>query len=152
VERAFNRSRGRAARQAIVDGVDQHADAKHVRTQDEFLALVVAYLAGAGEEVDRLEPFGVGRLDFAHEGMQVLDQGLHDLFQARVRDRFPALHNNVGQVFFGDVGHSIPPFAVAAKNWSDMGIRPRPAEINRSKKPNDRAVPPSPPAEVGRMT
>ncbi len=31
------------------------------------------------EEADRLRPFGLGRLDVAHEGVEVLDEGLHHL-------------------------------------------------------------------------
>jgi hypothetical protein len=45
-----------------------------VGQQDELLALVVALLAGLGEEIDRREPFGAGRPHFADEGMQVLER------------------------------------------------------------------------------
>ena len=71
-----------------------------------------------------------GRLDVAHEGVQVLDQRSHDLAQARIGNVLPALEHDVGQVFFGDVGHWLPlvnaPLLVAAVRrsprngcWSD---------------------------------
>ena len=46
-----------------------------------------------------------GRLDVAHEAVQVLDQRLHDLPQARIGNVLPALERDVGQVVFGHVGH-----------------------------------------------
>ena len=45
------------------------------------------------------------RLDVAHEAVQVLDQRLHDLAQARIGDVLPALQRHVGEVVFGYVGH-----------------------------------------------
>ncbi len=105
VERSLNRARGRFARPAMVDRIDQHAHAQHVRGEDEFLPLLRAQLAGAGEPIDRGRPFGLGRLDVAHEPVEVLDQGLHDLPQARIGNVLPALQRDIGQVVFGHIGH-----------------------------------------------
>jgi len=83
------------------------------RRQNEFLPLVVAHLAGAGEPVDRREPFGRRRLDVAHEAVQMLDRGHHHLAQPRVGDIAPALGGEIGQVGFGHVrrflGHRVLP-------------------------------------------
>ena len=106
VERAFDRGRRRAAVEPVIEGIDQHADAHDVGEQDELLPLVVALLADAGEEIDRRRPFGLGRLDVAHEGVEVLDEGLHDLLEPRVGYRLPALEHDVGQVLFGHIGHA----------------------------------------------
>ena len=103
----FDRGRRRPARQPVVQGVDQHADAHDVGEQDEFLPLVVALLADPGEEIDRGRPFGLGGLDFANEGVGVLDEGLHHLAQPRVRHRLPALADDIGQILLGHIGHGI---------------------------------------------
>ena len=95
----------RSARPAMIDRVDQHAHAEHVRGEDEFLPLLRAQLAGAGEPIDRDRPFRLRRLDVAHEAVEMLDQGLHDLAQARIGNVLPALQRDVGQVVFGYVGH-----------------------------------------------
>ncbi len=41
----------------VVDGIDQHRDAQHVREQNEFLPDRRAFLARACQEVDRHFPF-----------------------------------------------------------------------------------------------
>jgi hypothetical protein len=110
VERPLHRRRRRAARQAVVDGIYQHGDAEHVRRQDEFLALVVAHLAGAGQPVDGGEPFRLRRLDLADEGVEVLDKRRHHLPEPRVRDVLPALQRNLSEVLFGHVCHRSLPF------------------------------------------
>ena len=69
---------------AVVDEVDQHRHAERVRHQDELLALVVAPVADLGEEFHPGEPFLLGRPHLAHEGVQVLDEALHHLLEARV--------------------------------------------------------------------
>jgi hypothetical protein len=91
----------------MIDRVDQHAHAQHVRGEDEFLPLLRAQLAGAGEPIDRSRPLRLRRLDVAHEAVQVLDQRLHDLAQARIGDVLPAFQRHVGEVVFGYVGHVI---------------------------------------------
>ena len=68
-------ARGRAAWAAIVDGVDQHAHAQHVGGEDEFLPLLRAQLAGAGEPIDRGRPIPTASArSRAREAMHVLDQ------------------------------------------------------------------------------
>ncbi len=70
-------------------------------SEDELLALVVALVADRGQELDRLEPFGAGRLHFADEAVQVLDRRLHHLAQARVGNVLPALQHGFGELFAG---------------------------------------------------
>ena len=89
----------------MIDRVDQHAHTQYVRGEDEFLPLLGGQLAGAGEPIDRGRPFRLRRLDLAHETVQVLDQRLHDLAQARIGDVLPALQRYIGEVVFGYVGH-----------------------------------------------
>jgi hypothetical protein len=74
MEWSFDGGRRCAGLEAIVDRVDQHAHAHDVGKQDDFLPLLVGHLSAAGDEVDRLEPLGAGRLDVAHERMQMLDE------------------------------------------------------------------------------
>jgi hypothetical protein len=94
---------------AVVDVVDQHADAHHVGGEDELLAFVVALVPDRGEELDRLEPLLAARLHLGHEGMQVLDRRLHHLAQARIRDVLPALQYGFRKVVAGDKGHGSLP-------------------------------------------
>jgi hypothetical protein len=101
----------------MIDRVNQHAHAQHVRGEDEFLPLLRGQLAGAGEPIDRGCPFRLRRLDVAHEAVQVLDQRLHDLAQARIGDVRPALQRHVGEVVFGYVGHGHLLEAVVPACW-----------------------------------
>jgi len=105
MERAFDRARRRAVLLSMIDCVDQHAHTEYIRHQNEFLALVVAHLAGAGEEIDGRGPFGRGRLDLAHEGVGVLHQSLHHLLEPRIGYIAPSLAHDVGQGLFGHVRH-----------------------------------------------
>src|SRR5262249_16544744 len=98
---------------AMIDRVHHHAHAQHVRGEDEFLPLLRAQLAGTGEPIDRRRPFGLGRLDVAHEAVQMLYQRLHDLSQARIGDVLPPLHRDIGQIVFGHVGHGWLLFLIA---------------------------------------
>ena len=68
----------------MVDRVDERRDAEHIRKEDELLALVVAYPAGARQEPDRRHPFVHGRLDLVHGRMKMSDERGHDLLQARI--------------------------------------------------------------------
>ncbi len=83
-ERAEHRGLGRAFRHRMVDRVDQHGDAERVGQQDELLALVVAHVPGAGQEIDAVFPFLLGRADLADEGMKVAHQRFADLLDARI--------------------------------------------------------------------
>ena len=42
---------------------------------------------------------------FVHEAVQMLDQRLHDLPQARIGNVLPALKHHIGEVVFGHIGH-----------------------------------------------
>ena len=123
MERPLDRARRRAGVQAVVDRVHQHAHAEHVGHQDEFLAFAGAQMTGTGEEVDRREPLGVGRLDLAHERMQVLDGGAHDLPQPRVGNGGPALADDVGEVLFGHIRHGCLPDSGDVL-WSRSNVPP----------------------------
>jgi len=91
----------------VIDAVHQHAHPEHVGSEDELLALVRTQLAGAGEPVDGGHPFLLGRLDLAHEGMQMRDQRAHDMAQPRVGNGLPALAHDIGQVRLGHEWHDI---------------------------------------------
>ena len=58
----------------MIDRIDQHRHTERVGKQNELLPLVVAFLAGRGEELDAGKPLGFGQLDLAHERMQVPDE------------------------------------------------------------------------------
>src|SRR5215218_5190191 len=84
VERPEHGRVGRHRRRPVVDGVDQHGHPEHVREQDELLAGVVALLPGGGQEPDGPLPLLEGRLDLAHEPVQVPDQAAQDLPEPRI--------------------------------------------------------------------
>jgi hypothetical protein len=105
MKKAFDRRRRRRlALQAMVDRINEHADAKHIGRENEFLALIAAHLAGAREPIDRRRPFRLGRLDLADEGVKMRDQRRHDLAQTRIGNIGPALLDDIGQILLGDVG------------------------------------------------
>jgi nucleotide-binding universal stress UspA family protein len=107
VERAEDRGLGAALRLVVVHRHGEHRQAQHVGQQDEFLPLVVALLAGAGEEVDALEPLGLGQLHLAREGVQVLHQAGHDLLQPRIGRVGEPGHDGLGDVVLGEVAHAV---------------------------------------------
>src|SRR6266436_7144533 len=90
-----HRGLGGAFRHRMVDRIDQHGDAERVGQQDEFLALVVAHVAGASEEVDAVFPFLLGRAHLAHEGMEVPHQRVADLFDARIGRALDPLEHRI---------------------------------------------------------
>src|SRR4029079_14274489 len=93
VERTLHRGFGHALLRLVVDEIHQHRDAERVRYEDELLALVVAHVAGVGEEFDSRHPLVRRRAHFAHEGVQVLDQARHHFLEARIfRVLDPAQH------------------------------------------------------------
>ena len=104
VERAEHGRLGRDAELAVGDRLDQHRQAEDVRQQDELLPVVVALVAGAGEEVDRLLPLGDGQLDVAGERVQVLHERGEDLAQPWVRVRAEGLDDGVSRGFLGEIG------------------------------------------------
>src|SRR3546814_7826743 len=58
---------GHAFGHAVVDRVDEHADAEDIRQQNIFLPLVVADLSRAGQIIDRIIPFLDRRFDLRSE-------------------------------------------------------------------------------------
>ncbi len=89
----------------LVEHHHHHRGAQRVRQQDELLAPVVAGLADGGEELDAGHPFVGLQVDLADEGMQVLDQRLHDAREARVGRAVQALQRGPGQFVGVRWGH-----------------------------------------------
>jgi hypothetical protein len=87
----------------MIDRVHQHGDAERVRQQDEFLALVVAHMAGAGEKIDAVFPFLLGRAYLTYEGMQVPHQSFADFPDARSGCARDPLEYRVGDGVFVEV-------------------------------------------------
>ena len=87
---------------AVVDRVDQHRDAEDVAEQDELLPPVGAHVAGGGEELDRFEPFGLGRFDFLHGGVEVAGENCHDLGKPLVGRLGVARDDDLGGGGFGE--------------------------------------------------
>ena len=75
----------------MVDEVHHHRDAERVREQDELLTDVVAHVARVGQELNALEPLGLGEVDLLDERVKVLDEGKHDAPEPRLgRALYPA--------------------------------------------------------------
>ena len=104
VEGPENRGLGGPRGLAVVDRIDQHGDAEDIGEQDELLAFVAAFLAGAGEELDGREPFGLGQFHVAHEAVQMGDQTGDDAPQPRIRGRRDAVDDLGGDALFGGGG------------------------------------------------
>jgi len=85
IERAEHRGLGGAIALAMVHRIDQHGDPEHVRQQDELLPGRRAFLAGTGQEIDRVTPFVEAEIGLAHEVVQRFHQFLQQKFDARVR-------------------------------------------------------------------
>jgi hypothetical protein len=93
---------------------DQHRQAQRVRQQDEPLPLLVALLAGRGEELDTRHPLLGREVHLAHEGMGVFHQRLHHLLEARVLAVRHAVDHRLREVTHFQWGHgSSPAFAAA---------------------------------------
>src|SRR5262249_53990455 len=54
---------------AMADQVDDHRYPERVRKQNKFLPLVAAHPAGFGQDLDRLEPLGLGKRGFFDESV-----------------------------------------------------------------------------------
>ena len=81
---ALARSFGLAGARAVIELNHRHLQAQHVGQENEFLARFVAELADPGEEFNALDPFCLGQLHFAGEGMEMLDQADRDFLQPRI--------------------------------------------------------------------
>ena len=102
VEGAEDGGFGGAGGFAVVDRVHQHRDAGHVGEKDELLPPVGAHVAGGGQELDRLEPLGLGRLDFLDGGVEVAGEDGHDLGEALVLRLGVAGDDDLGGGGFGE--------------------------------------------------
>ncbi len=101
MKRAKHGRFGSARRFAITNKVGHHGDAHGVGEEDKLLAAVVAHVAGLGEEIDSLPPFCLGELHVLQERVDVFDETLHDLFQARILGAVKAAEHFRGNVVFG---------------------------------------------------
>ena len=131
VERSDDCRGRRAVGQAMIDGVDEDGDAEHVRHENEFLALVVAHLADAREEIDAGEPFAFRRFNFADEPVQVLDERGDDFAQPRVGRLVEAFGGQGGDVLFGRVSHEILRRQIILPSASDSMDKSIESEIDR---------------------
>src|SRR4051812_20984987 len=105
VKRPKHRGLGGALAVAMIDGIDQHGNAEHVRQQNEFLPARAALLADAGQEIDRVTPFVESEIRLADEVMQRPDQFLHQEFDSRVRRLLEAAHNGGSKLGIAELGH-----------------------------------------------
>lgn len=55
----------------MVDLIDECAETKTIAEQDEFILEFGTLLAGAGEKLDSLPPFGVSEMRFPGKRMKV---------------------------------------------------------------------------------
>ena len=78
MERTEHGRFGRALGFPVADQVDHHRHPERIGEQNEFLAFVAAHLAGFSQNLDRMEPFGLGQFDLLDELVQVLDERQHD--------------------------------------------------------------------------
>ena len=120
-ERAEHRRLGRAGGRAIVDRVDQRRDAERVGEQDEFLPLVVGDMAGAGEEIDGVDPLRLGDRLFTDEVVEMAHQPVQDLLQPRIFAVLEAAKDLVGDAVFVEFAHGFPP----VRCGRDAPSRPR---------------------------
>ena len=121
VERAEHGRLGGHAELPVGDRLGQHRQPEDVRQQDELLALVVALVTDAGQEVDRLLPLGDRQLDVAGERVQVPDERGQDLAQPGVRVRREGLDDCVSRGFLGEIGSHGDEIMSAARCGSTTG-------------------------------
>jgi hypothetical protein len=123
VEGAEHGGRRRLRVEAVVHLDDEHRQPEHIGGEDELLPLLVADLAGGGQPLHRGHPLGLGQPHLPREVVQVPHERGHQLGQARVLRRRPALHREIGDVVLGDQLHGRPPL--------DEGGRRAPAAADR---------------------
>jgi hypothetical protein len=89
----------------VVDGIDQHRNPEHVRQQDELLPARGAFLADAGQEIDRVFPFAEGKVGPANIVVQRLYQFFHQKLDTRVRRLVKAADHGGGEFGVVELGH-----------------------------------------------
>src|SRR3546814_3804778 len=90
---------------AVVDRVDEHADAEDIRQQNIFLPLVVADLSRAGQIIDRIIPFLDRRSDLLYIGVQVPGEARQELLKPWVGGRLKAFYDRFGARLFVEISH-----------------------------------------------
>src|ERR1700727_3048750 len=131
IERPKHGGLRRAFALPVIDGVHQHRDTEHVGKQDELLPGSRAFLADAGEEIDRIFPFAEGEIGFADELVQRLGQFLHQEFDPRILHLLKTVNDGSGEFDVVELGHfcfvlgGLCPFAVNLHQLTDKGKRQR---------------------------
>ncbi len=105
IERAEHGSLGGAFPLAVIDRIDQHRHPEHVGQQNELLADRRAFLAGAGEEVDRVFPFLEGEIGLLDIGVQRFYEFLQQEFGPRIRRVVKTADHGFGELGFVELGH-----------------------------------------------
>jgi hypothetical protein len=102
--------------------------AKRIGQQDKFLTLIVALLTNAGNELDTLEPFILGKVHLAGKLVHVLDEAGHNFLQTRARHLLQPPHDFVCNVVLVQILHSKLPSRVVMRHGLQIssGARPPP--------------------------
>ncbi|MGY3465847.1 hypothetical protein ACVW0I_002718 [Bradyrhizobium sp. LM6.11] len=130
IERPEHCGLGGALALAVVDCVDQHGDAEHVGQEDEFLAGIRAFLAGAGQEIDGVFPFLEGEAGLAHVIVQRLHQFLEQEFRARVGCLVKAPDDGFGEFSLVELGHGAFACDFLVGPWGSLRL---PGGVARSR-------------------
>ena len=104
-KRPQNRVFGRTDRQPVVDQIGQAGHPENVGKQDELLPVALAQMAGPGQKRDPFGPFSIARFHLAHEGVEVVNQGLKDLLGARTLSVIEGFDRRLGEAALTDIPH-----------------------------------------------
>jgi hypothetical protein len=105
MERSEHRGLGAGVRFVVVHDHRQHGQAQDIGQQNELLSLRVGDVTGLGQELDALEPFGLGQLHLARKPVQVPNQTEHDFFESGIRCVGQAFEHRFGDVVYVQVFH-----------------------------------------------
>ncbi len=107
VERAKNCALGCPIRHAMIDSVDQHRYAGNIGEQNKLLALLIAHLAGSGQELNRQCPFFLGKFDLTNKSVEMSDEAGHHLLQSEIRRLRHAVQYILGNLLLAIVVHGL---------------------------------------------
>ena len=79
--------------------------AERIGQQDKFLALVVALLANARDELDTLKPFVLSELHLTRKRVHMLDEVGHNFLQTLVRRAFKPSYDLIRNIMFIQILH-----------------------------------------------
>src|SRR5262245_40896934 len=89
--------------------------AERIGQQDKFLTLIVALLTNAGNELDTLEPFILGKVHLACKLVQVLDEASRNFLQTRARHLLQPPHDFVRNIVLVQILHRKIPSRVVMR-------------------------------------